>query len=364
MMCAGYYKYAEGYLPDWENMAAYKGVLAHPQFWPDDLDYAGKRVLVIGSGATAVTIVPEMAKDAAHVTMLQRSPTYMASRPAEDAFALWLRKVLPEKLAYGVTRWRNVLFQMFFFNLARKNPAKTKERLIEMVRAQLPDGYDVATHFTPNYNPWDQRLCLVPDNDMFAAISAGKASVVTDQIARFTETGVALKSGAEIAADVIVTATGLVLENAGGTAISVDGAPVEFGKTLAYKGMMYADVPNLASVFGYTNASWTLKADLTCEYVCRLLKYMDRHGYAQATPRNHDPEMALEPWLDFSSGYVRRAIDRLPKQGAKKPWKLYQNYAKDIVALRFGTLTDGAMEFRAAPARAAAPAPVRETADA
>jgi monooxygenase len=344
-LCGGYYSYDGGYTPDFPGAETFKGRIVHPQQWPQDLDYAGKKVVVIGSGATAVTLVPEMAKTAAHVTMLQRSPTYVVSRPAEDAFANWLRARLPAKLAYAIIRWRNVLFGMYFYNFARKNPDKVKQNLIGMVREQLGPDYDVDTHFTPSYNPWDQRLCLVPDADMFAAIKAGSASVVTDHIDSFTPTGIKLKSGQELEADVIVTATGLVLKALNGLELTVDGRKVEPAKTLSYKGMMYSDVPNLASSFGYTNASWTLKCDLTCGYVCRLLNHMDRTGMRQATPRNTDPNIGEEPWLDFSSGYVQRAMASFPKQGSKAPWKLDQNYAKDLMNLKFSTVEDGVMKF-------------------
>ncbi|MCI3131161.1 flavin-containing monooxygenase [Phenylobacterium aquaticum] len=344
-LCGGYYSYDGGYTPDFPGADSFKGRIVHPQQWPQDLDYAGKKVVVIGSGATAVTLVPEMAKTAAHVTMLQRSPTYVVSRPAEDAFANWLRARLPAKLAYAIIRWRNVLFGMYFYNFARKNPDKVKTRIIGMVREQLGPDYDVDTHFTPSYNPWDQRLCLVPDADMFAAIKAGSASVVTDHIDSFTPTGIKLKSGQELEADVIVTATGLVLKALNGLELTVDGRKVEPAKTLSYKGMMYSDVPNLASSFGYTNASWTLKCDLTCGYVCRLLNHMDRTGMRQATPRNTDPNIGEEPWLDFSSGYVQRAMASFPKQGSKAPWKLDQNYAKDLMNLKFSTVEDGVMKF-------------------
>ncbi len=349
-MCGGYYSYAGGYTPEFAGADSFAGTIVHPQKWPEDLDYKGKRVVVIGSGATAVTLVPEMAKDAAHVTMLQRSPTYVVSRPAEDASANWLRKHLPSKLAYAITRWRNVTFGMIFFNLARKKPAQTKERLIGMVKQELGPDYDVATHFTPRYNPWDQRLCLVPDSDLFQSIKSGAASVVTDQIDSFTPTGIALKSGQALDADIIVTATGLKLELLGGLQVSIDGVAKNVAQAMSYKGMMYSDVPNLASSFGYTNASWTLKCDLTCEYVCRLINYMDRKGFAAATPRQTDPEVQELPWLDFSSGYVQRAAEVLPKQGSKKPWKLYQNYALDMITLRYGAVNDGTMEFsRARP---------------
>lgn len=344
-MCSGYYNYAEGYTPDFQGAERFRGRIVHPQKWTDDIDYAGKRVVVIGSGATAVTLVPEMAKTAGHVTMLQRSPSYVATVPAEDKLANAMRRYLPAKLAYALTRWKKVLFTMYFYNLSRRKPEGVKQFLLKQVREQLGADYDVATHFTPKYNPWDQRLCAVPNGDLFEAIKSKRASVVTDHIETFTEKGIKLKSGVELEADIIVTATGLNLQVLSDLQISIDGAPVDLSKTLNYKGMMYSDVPNLASAFGYTNASWTLKCDLTCEYVCRLLNHMDRAGLRQCTPRRNDPTMGEEPWLDFSSGYVQRSIDKFPKQGSKAPWKLYQNYALDIVSLKFGRLEDGAMEF-------------------
>ncbi len=350
-MCSGYYSYAGGYAPEFPGAASFKGRIVHPQKWPEDLDYKGKRVVVIGSGATAVTLVPEMAKDAAHVVMLQRSPTYVVSAPAQDALANWMRRNLPAKLAYAITRWRNVLFGMFFFNLARKKPEQMKKRLIDMVRKELGPDYDVETHFTPRYNPWDQRLCLVPDSDLFQSIKNGGASVVTDTIATFTPNGIRLDSGKELEADIIVTATGLQLELLGGLQVTVDGVPKNMSRTMSYKGMMYSGVPNLASCFGYTNASWTLKCDLTCEYVSRLLNYMDRRGFAACTPQLKDPSVTELPWLDFSSGYVQRAHDILPRQGSKKPWRLYQNYALDMMSLRLGRVDDGTMEFSKLPAR-------------
>jgi cation diffusion facilitator CzcD-associated flavoprotein CzcO len=343
-MCSGYYDYAQGYLPEFAGIDRYKGKVVHPQFWPESLDYRGKRVIVIGSGATAVTIVPEMAKDAAGVVMLQRSPTYMVSRPSEDSIANWLRRKLPAKLAYDIVRWKNVLMQMFFFNLARKRPAKVKEKIIEEVAKLLPPGYDVGTHFTPRYNPWDQRLCLVPDADMFEAIGSGKASVVTGEIDTFTETGIRLKSGEELQADIVVTATGLKLLLAGDVEFTVDGERRDLSKTLSYKGMMFSDVPNLSYSFGYTNASWTLKADLTSAYLCRLLNHMDAKGTPIALPRR-EPGVEEVPFLDFSSGYVQRALDILPKQGLKKPWKLHQNYARDLASLRYGSVEDGVIQF-------------------
>ena len=354
-LCGGYYSYRGGYTPEFPGREAFKGRVIHPQAWPADLDYAGKKVVVIGSGATAVTLVPEMAKTAAHVTMLQRSPTYVVSRPAEDGFANGLRKWLPAKLAYGLVRWRNVMFQLWFYRMARKNPGQVKKAILDMVRTELGPDYDVGTHFTPSYNPWDQRLCLVPDADLFEAIKTGRAEVVTDHIETFTETGIRLKSGKTLEADVIVTATGLNLEVFNGMAISVDGARIEAGKTFAYKGMMYSGVPNMASSFGYTNASWTLKCDLTCEYVSRVLNHMTRTGMRQATPRLDDPGMAPAPYLDFSSGYVTRAMDKFPKQGTKAPWKLDQNYAVDLMNLRYSRIDDGVLEFsNPAPAKRAA----------
>ena len=354
-MCSGYYDYAAGYQPDFPGMASFKGPFVHPQHWPKDLDYTGKKVVVIGSGATAVTLVPAMAQNAAHVTMLQRSPTYVVSRPAEDAMANKLREKLPAMLAYHIIRWRNVLGGMYFFNLARKKPEQVKTAIIDMVRQEMGPDYDVATHFTPRYNPWDQRLCLVPDADLFDAIKTGKAEVVTDQIETITGTGIKLASGRVLDADIIVSATGLKMQLLSGVEFTVDGVRTDLAKSMSYKGMMYSDVPNLASSFGYTNASWTLKCDLTCEYVCRMLNYMDKRGIAYGVPRRTDPTLTEEPWLDFSSGYVQRALDQLPRQGSKRPWKLYQNYALDLMTLRFGAVDDGSMEFhrKSAGAKAA-----------
>lgn len=344
-MCSGYYNYARGYLPAFEGIDRFQGLVVHPQQWPADLDYRDQRVVVIGSGATAVTLVPEMAKQAAHVTMLQRSPTYVVSRPAHDAIANALRRVFPAKFAYGLTRWKNVLLGLLFFQLSRRRPDRVKKMIIDAVQEALGPDYDVSKHFTPRYNPWDQRLCLVPDSDLFEAIKAGRASVVTDHIQTITERGIRLRSGEELAADLIVTATGLDLLLLGGMTVCVDGRAVDFAKTLTYKGMMYSDVPNLASSFGYTNASWTLKCDLTCEYVCRLLNHMERLGVRQCTPRRESGSVDELPWIDFSSGYVQRAVEHLPKQGSKTPWKLHQNYALDLLALRYGSVEDNAMEF-------------------
>jgi len=347
-LCTGYYDYEAGYTPDWTGVKRFRGQILHPQKWPENLDYKGKRVVVIGSGATAVTLVPAMAERAAHVTMLQRSPTYVVSRPAEDKVANSLRSVLPARAAYVLTRWKNVLLQLFFYNLARSRPEVFKRMLARGVRNHVGAQYDLK-HFTPQYNPWDQRLCLVPDSDLFNAIRDGRATVVTDQIETFTERGLQLKSGEHLDADIIVTATGLVLKLMSGLQLTVDGAPVDLSKTFTYKGMMYSDVPNVASAFGYTNASWTLKCDLTAEYVCRLLKHMDQHGYAQCTPRVNDPEFTAEPAIDFNSGYVLRALHTLPQQGSKTPWRVHQNYVKDLSMLRFGCVDDGTMEFKPAP---------------
>ena len=344
-VCGGYYKYAEGYTPEFPGIERFKGRVVHPQKWTEDIAYEGKRVVVIGSGATAVTLVPEMAKTAAHVTMLQRSPTYVVARPAEDAMANRLRRWLPSMLAYGITRWKRVLLQQYFFNLCRRRPALAKKMILGGVRAYLGPDYDVDRHFTPRYNPWEQRMCLIPDADLFIALQSKKASVVTDQIETFTEKGIKLTSGTELEADLIVTATGLDLEILSGLQLKVDGVRVDPAKTFNYKGLMYSGVPNLASSFGYTNASWTLKCDLTCEYVCRLLNHMKKHGYAQCTPRLTDASVTEEPWVDFSSGYIQRTLDKFPKQGSKAPWKLRQNYARDIMTLRFGRIEDGTMEF-------------------
>ncbi|RZT42596.1 flavin-containing monooxygenase [Cupriavidus agavae] len=348
-VCAGYYSYAEGYRPDFPGEAGFRGTVVHPQFWDASIDYAGKRVVVIGSGATAVTLVPAMAETAAHVTMLQRSPTYIVTRPGEDAIANRLRSLLPARVAYGLTRWKNVLLGMFFFQLARRRPAKVKQRLVQMAAAQLTPGFDVDTHFTPRYNPWDQRVCLVPDGDLFRALRQGRASVVTDQIERFDANGIVLQSGQTLPADVVVVATGLKLNVLGDIALTVDGQPRRPSECLAYKGMMLGNVPNMLLAFGYTNASWTLKADLTAEYACRLLRFMDRRGHRIAMPRPA-PDLAPSPFLDFTSGYVQRAAAVLPRQGDRKPWRVYQNYLMDMLTNRHGRIDDGVLRFDTAQA--------------
>jgi monooxygenase len=351
LMCSGYYRYDEGYTPPLPGIERFAGRVVHPQQWPDDIDYAGKRVIVIGSGATAVTLVPAMARSAAHVTMLQRSPTYIVSLPAEDQLAGTLRRVLPARVAYQIVRWKNVLRTLLSFQLSRYRPAMMKALIRKALERRLPRGYDIDAHFKPRYDPWDQRLCLVPDGDLFEAICEGSASVVTDRIDTFTQSGIRLASGAELEADLIVTATGLNLLALGGVQLAVDGRDVELSETMSYKGMMLSGVPNMAMALGYTNASWTLKCDLTCGYVCRLLNHMDEHGYAQCVPELHDPSVVEQPLIEFSSSYVLRSIDQFPKQGSKTPWRLYQNYPRDIVSLKFGTIEDRAMQF----ARAGAP---------
>ncbi len=348
MMCAGYYSYSKGHVPDFPGLESFAGRVVHPQFWPGDLDYAGKRVLVIGSGATAVTIVPEMAKTAASVTMLQRSPTYMVARPSEDALANRLRAKLPAGLAYGLTRLRNVALSMYFYRRARKYPEAAKQRLIEMARGELGAEVDLAD-FTPRYAPWDQRLCLVPDADFFQAVRDKRARVVTDEIEAFTSEGVQTKSGRALEADIVVIATGLQLNLLGDVVFNVDGQRVDFADRRVYKGCMYEGVPNLASVFGYTNSSWTLKADLIAGYVCRLMNFMRKRGFAAGTPPLAAGEPSL-PFMNLTSGYVQRAVDKLPKQGAKAPWRVYQNYAKDVELLRFGRIDDGVMRFARAGA--------------
>jgi cation diffusion facilitator CzcD-associated flavoprotein CzcO len=343
-LCTGYYDYESGYTPEWPGVARFRGTMVHPQKWPEDLDYAGKRIVVIGSGATAITLVPALAQRATHVTMLQRSPSYVVTRPAEDPLAKVLRRCLPGDVTYSLMRWKNVLFGTFFYNLARTRPRVFKWMVAKGVRNELGDEY-ASKHFTPPYNPWDQRLCVAQDADLFNAIRDGHASIVTDHIETFTEDGLALKSGEHLQADIVVTATGLVLKLFSGMQLVVDGKPVEMPKRLVYKGMMFSDVPNLAFAVGYTNASWTLKCDLTAEYVCRLLNHMDQHGYAVCTPRVNDTDIEPEPVIDFNSGYVLRSLHTLPRQGSKKPWRLHQNYVKDLSMMRHGRLEDGTMEF-------------------
>ncbi len=347
-LCTGYYDYEKGYTPDFAGMEDFKGTIVHPQKWTNDIDYADKKVVVIGSGATAVTLVPALAEKASHVTMLQRSPTYIISVPAKDKIANFLRSVLPSRAAYVISRWKNVLLGLGLYTLSRRRPPLVKNFISKGVKKEIGEELAVE-HFTPTYNPWDQRLCLVPDSDLFQSIRDGNASVVTDHIETFTPKGIQLKSGEHLDADIIVTATGLVMKLMAGLKLVVDGEPVEMSETLAYKGMMYSDVPNLASALGYTNASWTLKCDLTAQYVCRMLNFMDENGYDICTPKLNDPSIKTEPAIDFNSGYVQRAIKTMPKQGSKTPWRLHQNYVKDLRMLRYGNLDDGTMEFKPKP---------------
>jgi monooxygenase len=355
--CSGYYRYDEGYTPEFAGRERFAGEVVHPQHWPEDLDYAGKRVVVIGSGATAVTLVPSMARDAAHVTMLQRSPTYIVSQPAKDPIANGLRRFLPTTAVYSIVRWKNVLLQTAVYQISRRRPNAVKRLLRRGLERALPAGFDIDTHFTPSYDPWDQRLCLVPDGDLFEALGDGSASVVTDRIETFTEKGLKLESGVELEADVIVTATGLNLLFLGGIEIVVDGERVDVPQTFTYRGMMLSGVPNFAFTTGYTNASWTLKADLVSEYVCRLLAHMDAHGHRRCVPELDPGSVTEQPLLDFTSGYVLRSLDQFPKQGSVEPWRLRQNYVFDIRTIRRGPIDDGTMRFSGA-----APAPRGATA--
>jgi len=350
-MCSGYYSYKGGYTPEFAGIDEFQGTVVHPQRWPDDLDFAGKRVVVIGSGATAMTLVPAMATTAGHVTMLQRSPTYVVAAPDKDPIANGLRKVLPDKWAYALTRRKNVAFQQMIYRRTRTAPAKVKAQLLKRVRKELGPDYDIDTHFTPSYNPWDQRLCLVPNGDLFAAIRSGSASVVTDHISRFTSSGIRLESGAELEADIVITATGLQLVTLGEMEFVVDGEPVDFSHTWSYKGCAYSGVPNLASSFGYINASWTLRADLTCEYVCRLLNHMAATATTQCTPqlRPSDAAMPERPWIDsFSAGYMQRVMHLFPKQGDREPWLNPQHYGRDKQMFRESPIDDGVMLFTTA----------------
>ena len=343
--CSGYYRYDQGYTPDFAGMDRFGGTIVHPQHWPEDLDYAGKRVVVIGSGATAVTLIPSLAETAGHVTMLQRSPTYIATLPARDPIADLLRRVLPDRWLGPAIRWFKALTTQASFQLSRRYPKLVKRLLRYGVKRQLPEGYDIATHFTPRYDPWDQRLCVVPDGDLFTAIKQDRASVVTDRVATFTEDGILLESGAELPADIIITATGLELLFLGGIEMTVDGEPVRLPERLTYKGMMLEGVPNLAIAIGYTNASWTLKCDLTCNYVARVLNHLHATGLRQCTPVNRDATVVPAPLLGLTSGYVQRSADRFPKQGSRFPWQVYQSYLRDYRALKMSGIEDDAMVF-------------------
>lgn len=341
VMAAGYYDYDEAHRPRWEGEESFQGQIVHPQFWPEALDIHGKRIAIIGSGATAVTLAPELAREAAHVTMVQRTPSFIVSRPSVDGIAERLKRLLPARAAYALTRWKNVLLTAFFYRLARRRPERTAAKLVELVRAEIGTGFEAAD-FTPPYKPWDQRLCLVPDGDLFKAIRNGKVSMATGAIERFTKGGLLLAGGAAVEADIVIAATGLKVVTVGKVRLSIDGKSVNLPEAMVYKGMMLSDVPNLMFIFGYTNASWTLKADLACDYLVRLLKRMDRSG-ARAAVARRDPDVPEIPFLDFTSGYVKRALTVLPRQGARRPWRLYQNYLLDLLTLRFGRIEDGTL---------------------
>jgi monooxygenase len=356
--CTGYYRYDEGYTPAFSGLERFAGTIVHPQHWPEDLDYAGKRVVVIGSGATAVTLIPAMAETAAHVTMLQRSPSYVLSVPGSDPIADVLRRFLPKRAAYAAVRWKNVLLMQAVYQISRRWPKVMRGLLRKNAERNLPEGFDIDRHFKPTYNPWDQRMCFVPDNDMFDALAGERASVVTDQIEHFTERGIQLAGGEHLDADIVITATGLNLLALGGMEIAVDGREVKLGDTVAYKGMMLSGIPNLALTLGYTNASWTLKADLVAEYVCRILNHLERHGYRQITPRDPGADFGREPFLDLKSGYVLRSLEDLPKQGARAPWRLHQNYPLDVRMLRHGSLEDEDIEFSSGGLAPAQPADI------
>jgi len=346
LMCSGYYDYEHGYTPEFAGSADFKGRIFHAQHWPQHLDYRGKNVVVIGSGATAVTLVPELAKDTAHTIMLQRSPTYIASVPEEDPMAKQLSRFLPGSWVYRITRWKQVLLHIYIYTLSRRRPQLVRKFLLDRVREALGDDYDVKKHFTPSYNPWDQRLCAVPEGDMFIAIREQRAEVVTDQIERFTEDGIRLASGRELQADIIVLATGLNLKFMGGAQLTVDGEMIDPSRLYVYRGMMFGNVPNLAQVFGYTNASWTLKSDLTGDFVCRVLNELRRTGARMAVPQLKEGAVEEQPMLNLNSGYVLRSVGQFPKQGVSLPWRLYQNYILDFVQLRLRPLRDKVLEFK------------------
>ncbi|BBX47861.1 flavin-containing monooxygenase [Mycobacterium cookii] len=344
----GYYDYAAGHTPHFEGQEDFEGVVVHPQFWPEDLDYRDKEVVVIGSGATAVTLIPAMADDVAHITMLQRSPTYVMPLPRKDPIANGLRKVLPDKTAYRITREINKARQRVIYTMGQRHPKVVRRIIRELNTRALPKGYDLDTHFNPSYKPWDQRLCAVPDNDLFKAICSGKASVVTDKIVRFTKTGILLESGRELKADIIVTATGLKLLPFGGIQLSVDGDVQDPHQSLVYKSFMVSGIPNFAYAFGYTNSSWTLKVDMICEHLCRLLDYLDEHGYTTVVPVCDDPNIEKRPMLDFSAGYILRAIEQFPQQGTTGPWTVEMNFRADRERLRRGPVADPALRFSTA----------------
>jgi monooxygenase len=349
-MCSGYYRYDEGYTPPFAGRDRFSGQIVHPQHWPADLDHAGKRVVVIGSGATAVTLVPALAEAAASVTMLQRTPTYIAARPRADRVADVLRHRLPAEAAYALVRWKNVLLTMLSYQISRRRPQLMKSLVRKGLEKQLPEGFDLDRHFTPPYDPWDQRFCIVPDGDLFRALRRGSASVVTGHLDTFHETGLRLTDGQELDADLVITATGLNLLVLGGVELVVDGRGVELRETVGYRGMMFSGVPNLAASIGYTNASWTLKCDLICAYVCRLLGHMRTSGVDQVIPQWTEPELPDVPFLDLRSGYVLRAVGAFPKQGARAPWRVHQNYLRDRRLLGAGRHAYDGLRFSARPA--------------
>ena len=344
-MCGGYYSYENPYQPNFPGQQNFSGPIIHPQFWDEDLDYSNKTIAVIGSGATAVTLVPALAKKAEHVYMLQRSPTYIASSPSEDPWNQALKKIFSIKVTYFIIRWKNILWQSFTFNLAKKYPETVKRRFLEQAQELLGPDFNIEKHFTPTYNPWDQRICLVPDGDLFESLKAGSSSVKTDLIDSFNENGIALKSGEQLNVDMIVTATGIELNALSNINVSMDGITVEPHNRLAYKGMMLGGIPNLAFSFGYVNASWTLRADLTCEYVCRLINQMDKQGVTTCCPEEDSQAVADDDYIGFSSGYVQRALNRMPQQGKKAPWRNYQNYLLDILYVRVFSIKDKTLRF-------------------
>lgn len=349
LMCSGYYRYSAGYTPDFPGRERFQGPIIHPQDWPETLDYKEKEVVVIGSGATAVTLIPNMAPDVKHITMLQRSPTYIAAMPDTDLFANLLQKILPAQTAYNLTRRKNIFISRYIYRRTRSHPDRVKKRLVSLVKKALGPDYDVDRHFTPHYNPWDQRLCLVPNGDLFEAINSGKASVVTDQIDSFTEDGILLKSGNQLPADIIITATGLQLLVLGGVKFSLDGRPIDFADTYTYLGMMNSGIPNLISTFGYVNASWTLRADLIADYTCRLINHMDGVGATVATPtlRPEELEMEKRPYVaDFSAGYIQRMLSEMPKQGDRQPWLYIQDYLTEKRMFEGRAVDDGVIIFK------------------
>ena len=344
-LCGGYFSYTKPHMPSFKNSEKFEGQIIHPQFWDERVDYSNKKIIVIGSGATAITLVPSIAEKAEHVVMLQRSPSYVISRPSEDSINKFLRKFLPIKITYFLIRWKNILWQSYTFFLARKFPERIKKTILDLLRVELGDDYDIEKHFSPSYKPWDQRMCLVPDSDLFKAIKKNKASVVTDQISQFISDGILLESGEKVLADIIVTATGIELNSLNDIDVTLDNVKINAHERLTYKGMMLSGVPNFALSFGYVNASWTLRADLTCEYVCRLIKLMDKKGVDCCVPLDDKTAYGEDDLIDFTSGYVQRGLHLMPKQGNKAPWKNYQNYLKDIFAVRLFSIKDSNLNF-------------------